>query len=106
MSRTRVFTKMVGSDAKYQPAVRIVFKGKDQSDYFSLKKIAEDDFDVTQTALGRLIICDWLRNYRDIKKAGHSAKAQQMVMILKGEKKPAGSAGKKGASPEGAKNDN
>lgn len=83
---------MVGKDAKYQPAVRIVFKGKDQSDYFSLKKTAEEDFETTQTALGRLIICDWLKMYRDLKKAGHAKKAQQMVMILKGEKK--------GASPE------
>lgn len=88
MSRTRVFTKMVAADAKYQPAVRIVFKGKCQSDYFSLKKIAEEDFDTNQTDLGRKIICDWLNQYRESKKTGEIKKTQQMVLILReGRKK-------------------
>lgn len=97
MGRKRVFTKMVSKDAKYQPAIRITFKGKDQSDYFSLKKIAEEDFaPITQTGLGRLIICDWLREYREHKREGRTAKAQQMVMILTGTKKTAKPAGKEG----------
>lgn len=87
MSRTRVFTKMVAADAKYQPAVRIVFKGKYQSDYFSLKKIAEEDFDTNQTDLGRKILCDWLNQYREHKKNGDTKKSQQMVLILRDGRK-------------------
>lgn len=88
MPRTRVFTRMVGADAKYQPAVRIEFKGKYQSDYFSLKKFAEEDFGTTQTALARLIICEKLKEMRERKKDGKPIATQQMVMILRGEKPP------------------
>lgn len=86
MARPRVFTKMVTSEAKYQPAVRITFKGKDQSDYFSLNKIAKEDFETNQTALARLIICEWLKKYRENKKAGRPTGTQQMTMILRGQK--------------------
>lgn len=86
MARTRVFTQMVSKDAKYKPAVRIVFTGKDQADYFSLNKIAKEDFETNQTNLARLIICEWLREYREKKKAGKPTGTQQMIMILKGEK--------------------
>lgn len=99
MSRTRVFTKMVAADAKYQPAVRIVFKGKYQSDYFSLKKIAEEDFDTNQTDLGRKILCDWLNQYREHKKNGDAKKSQQMVLILRNGRKKLPS--KKGAENVG-----
>lgn len=85
MSKKRVFTKMVSKDAKYQPAIRVEFRGRFQSDYFSLKKTAETDFDgLTQTGLARLIICDWLKKYRDSKENGVGPKTQQMVMILTG----------------------
>jgi len=85
MGKKRVFTKMVSADAKYQPAIRIQFKGKDQSDYFSLYKIAAEDFEIPGTSLGRLIICQWLKQYREKKKNGGPG-AQQMVLILRGSK--------------------
>jgi hypothetical protein len=86
---------MLPKDAKYMPAIRITFTGKDQSDYFSLNKIATEDFETNQTALARLIITEWLRDYREKKKAGKSTGTQQMVMILRGEKpKPKAKAGK------------
>lgn len=95
MARTRVFNKPVTKDAKYKPAVRIVFAGKYQSDYFSLNKIANEDFETNQTNLARIIICEFLKDYREKKKAGKPTGTQQMVMILRGEKAP-----KKGKAPE------
>lgn len=86
MGKKRVFTKMVPADAKYQPAVRIQFKGKHQSDYFSLKKIAEEEFSTNQTNLGRLIICEWLNNFRTARKNGADGKVKQMVLNLSGGK--------------------
>ena len=83
MPRPRVFTQMVSKDAKYQPAIRIEFAGKYQSDYFSLRKIAENDFETTQTNLGRLIICDWLRLYRERLKEKGGLPADQMGLDLK-----------------------
>jgi len=85
MARPRVFTQMVPKDAKYKPAVRIEFFGKYQADYFSLNKIAKEDFDTNQTALARQIICDFLRIYREKKAAGRPTGTQQMAMILRGE---------------------
>lgn len=95
MARTRVFTKMVPADAKYMPAIRIQFKGKYQAEYFSLRKIAEEDFQSNQTALGRLIICDWLKDYRERKAAGRPTGTQQMVMILAAEREKANKKPKK-----------
>jgi hypothetical protein len=86
---------MVGADAKYMPAVRIEFKGKRQSDYFSLKKFAEEDFNTTQTALARLIICDKLKEMREKKKEGKPIATQQMVMILAAEREKAAKRPKK-----------
>lgn len=86
MGKKRVFTKMVAADAKYQPAIRIQFKGKDQSDYFSLYKVAKEDFEMPGTTLGRLIICQWLKAYREKKRNGGPG-AQQMVLLLRGPRK-------------------
>ena len=88
MPRTRVFTRPVNKEAKYQPAIRVEFAGKYQVDYFSLRKIAEEDFETSQTALARLILSEWARVYRENKAAGKPLGVQQMVMILRGEKPP------------------
>lgn len=86
MPRTRVFTRMVPNDAERKPAIRVEFNGKYQVEYFSLRKIAEEDFGTSQTALSRLILSEWARAYREKKAAGKPLGVQQMVMILKGEK--------------------
>ena len=81
MARTRVFTKMVPGDSESMPAIRIEFKGKYQVDYFSLRKVAEEDFETNQTMLARLILHDWLLAWREGKIKGPSV--QQMNMILR-----------------------
>lgn len=83
MSGKRVFVRPVSKEAKYKPAVRVEFGGKWQADYFSIRKIAEEDFDVKQATLCRLILADWAKMYRINKEAGNHKKNQQMVMILK-----------------------
>jgi hypothetical protein len=88
MPRTRVFTKMVARDAERKPAIRVEFNGKYQVDYFSIRKIAEEDFGTSQTALSRLILSEWVKEYREKKAAGKPLGVQQMVMILRGEKPP------------------
>ncbi|HEX6827178.1 MAG TPA: hypothetical protein VF077_12745 [Nitrospiraceae bacterium] len=88
MPRTRVFTRMVPNDADRKPAIRVEFNGKYQVEYFSIRKIAEEDFGTSQTALSRLILCEWARQYREKKAAGKPLGVQQMVMILRGEKPP------------------
>lgn len=97
MGRKRTFTKMVSGESERQPAVRITFKGKYQHDYFTLANAADEMSEicgepVTQTHLGRLIISDWLKLWREKRAKGTGT--QQMVMILAGAKKTAGSAGK------------
>jgi hypothetical protein len=79
MSRKIVFT---APEAGQKPAVRIVFKGKDLNDYYSLRKIAREDFGVSQTDLGRQIICDFLERYRQAKKAGQDAIVKKMQTAL------------------------
>jgi hypothetical protein len=61
MTRKIVNTKPV---AGAKPAVRVEFAGKYQTDYFSLRKIAINDFRMSQTGLARMILCEWIRNYR------------------------------------------
>ncbi len=87
MSGKRVFTKMVGKGEK-QPAVRVGFTGKHQIDYFALRKVAEEDFKVKQTTLCRMILCDWMKSYRE-KRVKGVMPARRMSMILGGGKKPA-----------------
>lgn len=52
------------------------------NDYYSLRKIAREDFAVAQTTLGRQIICDWLKMYREAKKNGHDAVVKKMQTAL------------------------
>lgn len=77
---------MVSKESKRQPAIRIDFKGKFQADYFSLNKIAVEDFMTNQTALARQILSDWVKQYREAKAGGKVGGYQQMVLILKGSK--------------------
>jgi hypothetical protein len=88
MTRKRVFTKIVSKDAKYKPALRITFGGSGQMDLLALVKWADEDFDTNATNLGRMILRDWVKQYRVLKQSGETRKAQQMVLILKGGKKP------------------
>ncbi len=87
MSGKRVFTKMVAKGEK-MPAVRVGFSGKHQIDYLALRKVAEEDFNVKQTTLCRMILCDWMKIYRE-KKAKGVMPARQMSMLSGGGKKPA-----------------
>lgn len=106
MSGKRVFTKPVGPDAKYKPAIRVEFAGKNQTDYFSLKRIAEEKFGVKQAALCRLILCEWAKDYRGKEAADQTKAAQQMVLILPGTKEIAAkSAAKSRASGKDGKNE-
>lgn len=89
MANKRVFTKMVKSDAKYQPAVRITFTGRYQVDYFTLANAAEAH-GTNQTNMGRQIISDWLRVWRAKQvwnKGEKGTKNQQIILNLKDEKK-------------------
>lgn len=79
MSRKIKFTK---PESGQKPAVRIEFKGATLSDYYSLRRIAIEDFDVTQTELGRKIISDWLKRYRGAVKGGEERTVRQMSMAL------------------------
>lgn len=89
MSKTRVFTKMVSGDSPRMPAIRIAFKGKYQVDYFSLNKIAAEDFETAGTTLGRQVIHEWILNYRRKKEEGKPTGAEQMSMILRADRESA-----------------
>lgn len=100
MSGKRVFTKPVGPNAKYQPAVRIGFPGGKQSAYFDLRDIAEKDFGVKQATLCLMICVDFARLYKSKKAAGQHYKIKQEVMELLGvapSAKSPGGAGRKAA---------
>ena len=90
MPRPRTFKNMVPKESERQPAIRIEFRGKFQAEYFSLNKIAVEDFEMSQTALARCILVDWVKQYRESKKAGKVGGYQQMVLILKGAKQAPG----------------
>jgi len=79
MSRRIVFLK---PEDGQKPAIRIEFKGKTLNDYYSLRKIAKEDFEVSQTDLGRQIICDWLKRYRVTKRGGQAALLKKMQTAL------------------------
>lgn len=85
MGKKRVFTKMLPSDSEKMPAIRVEFRGKYQVDYHSLNKIANEDFETSGTALSRLVLHEWIRDYQRKKREGKPTGTQQMVMILKGE---------------------
>lgn len=79
MSRKIRFVKPVAGEI---PAVRIQFKGAALNDYFSLRKVAREDFGVTQTELGRKIICEWLKRYREAMKGKEERVIRQMTLAL------------------------
>lgn len=60
MPRPRKFKRPVGKDSKSHPAIRIVFKGSQQADYFAILKAAEDE-ETNQTDLARRILTDWVK---------------------------------------------
>lgn len=98
MTRKRVYTRPVGKDSERFPAISMRFKGADQDIYFKLVKIAESPaYQMSQTALARLVLSDWIRSYP----LGTVTleKERQMVLRLKAgaERKPikAGNAGGK-----------
>lgn len=73
---------MVSKDADYQPAIRVEFAGKDQVYFLALHKIAKEVFDMRGATLARMVLCDFVKNYRD--NNGKIPKGvQQMVAILK-----------------------
>lgn len=104
MTRTRVFTKMLPGDSPKMPAIRIEFRGKYQVDYFSVNKIAKEDFEnSTGTSLARLILHEWLMDYQRRKREGRGlAGNQQMVMILSGERESASKKKSKKERKDGA----
>ncbi len=75
MTRAIVHTKPV-SGAK--PAIRVEFQKKALNDYFSLRRIAVEDFGMSQTSLARMILCDWIRKYRTETEQG-KALAQKVL---------------------------
>jgi hypothetical protein len=79
MSRKIRYVKPAAGE---KPAVRIEFKGAVLNDYFSLRKVARDDFGVTQTELGRKIICDWLKRYRAAVSGDEARVIRQMTLAL------------------------
>lgn len=86
MSKRRVFVRPVSKTSKYQPAIRVAFTGAAQNDYFALKRIAEEDFEITQAELSRLILCDFVRSWKALRENGPKAAAEQIEMRLKGMK--------------------
>lgn len=79
MTRARVFKT---PDSKKTPAIRIEFKGKNLMNYFSLNKVAVEDFETNQTDLCRRILVDWLSLYRNEKKAGNDTACRKMLLRL------------------------
>jgi len=79
VSRAIKFTKAVAGE---KPAVRIEFAGRVLNDYFSLRKIARDDFNIPQTTLARKIICEWLKRYREAVKNGEERAVRQMTLAI------------------------
>lgn len=60
MPRPRKFTRPVAADSGSHPAIRIVFKGAKQSDYFAILRAAKDE-GTNQTDLARRILSDWVK---------------------------------------------
>lgn len=50
--------------------------------YFSLNKIAVEDFETNQTDFCRRVLIDWLLRYRTEKKAGNMKGCRQMLLNL------------------------
>lgn len=79
MTRKIVNTKPVAGG---KPAVRVEFAGKYQTDYFSLRKIAINDFRMSQTGLARMVLCEWIRNYRGETEPGKARILQSLQMQM------------------------
>jgi len=79
MARKIVFIK---PEAGIKPAIRMEFKGPTLNDYFSLRKIAQEDFGVKQTVLARKIICEWLKHYRGAVRDGDMKTVRQLALAL------------------------
>lgn len=79
MSRKIRYVKPTAGET---PAVRIEFRGAVLNEYFSLRKVAREDFGVTQTELGRKIICEWLKRYREAVKGKEEKIVRQMTLAL------------------------
>lgn len=80
MAKPRIF-KGIRSKGNGSPAIRVAFTGKDQLAFYDLLKIAENDFDLTQTALARLVLMDWVKNF-EMKRKESREKAVQIVLDL------------------------
>ena len=78
MSRKIVHKKAA---AGLKPAVRVSFGGKTLNDYFSLRKIAVEDYGMTQTTLARIIITDFLKAYREKKLSKPGIKGFQLSLL-------------------------
>ena len=79
MTRKIRYTKPVAGE---KPAVRIEFAGAALNDYFSLRRIATEDFGISQTTLGRKIIREWLGRYRAAVNAGQTSLVRQLTLAL------------------------
>lgn len=78
MSRRIVFKRPIPGGT---PSIHCVFKGKHQVDYFTLRNVAEKDFQMRQTQLARMILSEWVSIYRHRQKTDGSHK--RMVEQLK-----------------------
>lgn len=79
MTRRIVYTK---PEANQKPAIRVEFKGRNLNDYYALRKIAREDFAVSQTELSRRILQDFLKMYREAKKEGNKKLLDKLQTAL------------------------
>lgn len=79
MTRKRTFTK---PESGQDPAISVTYKGAHLMAYYSIYKIAREDFGITGTALLRNISLDFLKRYQGAKRDGQTRVVEQMVMTL------------------------
>jgi len=81
MSRKRVNVRPVAGG---KPDVTVVFGGKNQSFYYDLLRIARDDFQIPQVTLARMVIIEWVKNYKQAGEKTQNKIASQLVMKFDG----------------------
>lgn len=85
MGRKVLINVPVAPGAKYAPTVRVEFRGADQIPFFGFRKIARERYEIDATKLARLLILDFVREYKEYAQNPRAVRIEQLAMALKPE---------------------
>lgn len=84
MRPTKFKTAKILRESGRPAAIRVEFNKTDEAAYFGLRRIAEQDFDLRQTQLARLVLMDFVKKYEALGERKKKGVVEQIKMPLDG----------------------